>query len=270
MRALRVLVSLVSFLTLVAACRSEGALGGHIVISTKPVGSAQVRVIAEKDIAAYLDTKRPAAAAELAALRRDLDDASRAMNGAAGQIADLNRPLPPSGGASGGVAVQAPGAGGVSQYVYDTSKMDAGEAAALARQALAEAQRRDEIAAQAAARKQAALTPGLKTQVGAERERWRAAVDKLVAWEADVWSDLPPLVASVGINATSDAKGGFAVELPSRGRYAVLVEGSNVVNGVTRRRSWGVWVDLENQPSKDVQLGESNSLSTSAVESLLK
>ena len=202
MRALRVVVLFVASLTLVAACRSKGALDGHIVISTQPVGSAQVLVIAEKDIAAYLDTKRPAAGAQLAALRREVEEASRAMNGAAGQIADLNRPLPPSGGASGGVVVQAPGAGGMAQYQYDPSAMDGGEAKALAQQALAEAQRRDEIVAQEAARKQAALQPGLKTQVGAARERWRVAIDKLVAWEADVWTDLPSLVSSLAVSSS--------------------------------------------------------------------
>jgi hypothetical protein len=240
----------------------RATLKGQIVLPDGEVRDIAVRVIPEKDVKPYLDGKAAAArvaldertaAVELA--RRDVDGAVRAQQLSPGAAA-----------ASTPAGVVMPGnADRVSRgpaFSYDPKKYTKAEALTLARA------RDDE-----AARKHSAKAAGqfdadnqrLVDAIAAARTRYEEAHARLLAWETDTLADLPKKGSVVHTNGT----GHFRATVPRGDRVAVFASGKVTIDGLSRSRAWGLWVNAD-AVEKPLTLDVKNLLLEQPRDSVLK
>lgn len=243
------------------ACK--GKLKGEIAVNVGAVESLSVRVVPEAKIASYLAQKKPQALAALADLNQQFEGASRRLDGA---IRDYQGEFGRAAAGTAtrdGVTIVADSSSerlGSYNYTYDPSQHDEAQAKALAAQALEEARQ----AHAAGAAQFTADKPALDESLSALRARKQLASDGVMAWETEVFSDLP----AMGETALT-AKNTFYAWVPRRGRVALIADCVFTLNGRLWHRSWAVWASLDGSAEKTIRLDENNMLLAEPRESLL-
>lgn len=248
-----------------AGCSRQGALSGTVAVPGADVSAIAVRIVPEKDVAAWLAARRPQAQARLEELQAAYQEASRTEDQAVrtyqdefgrGQSAAVTRD---------GVTITADAdsaQSGEHLYHYDPQQHSSSEARGLAAGAVDEARQKYEEGRARFEGDKASLDQGL----GAARGGKQAMAERVLAWETESLADLP----SGGVTAYTDAQGRFKAELPGRGRFALVADGTFKLNGTTQHRGWGLWIDLKGAPTASVTLDPNNLLLETPRDSLLR
>jgi hypothetical protein len=251
-------------LALLAISACKGKLKGEIAVPGSELSELNVRVIPEAEIADYLTHKKPQALAALGELNRQAEEASGRLDRLIRQYQDEHGRATAGSATHDGVTVVADSSSeqsGWYGYTDDSGQHDEAQAKALAREALQEA--RDAYASGVA--QFAEDKPSLDNSLGALRAQKELASDTLMAWEPEVFSDLPLM----GEGPLTDKNGAFEVRIPRRGRVAVVAASVFKLNGRVWHRTWAVWSSLDGEAEKTLRLDENNMLLAEPRDSLL-
>ena len=256
------LVMVAALAVVTSGCR-QTTLKGQIDLPDGEVRDIAVRVIPEKDVKPYLDGKATAArvaldertaAVELA--RREVDGAVRAQQLSPGAKAAASSGVGVSNSGSTNAVSRGPA------FSYDPKKYTKAEALALAQA------RDDEVNRKRSAKAAGQFDAGnqrLVDAIAGARTRYDEAHARLLAWETEMLVDLPKKGSVVYTNG----KGRFTATVPRGDRVAVFASGDVTIDGLSRRRAWGLWVDAD-AVEKPLTLDVKNLLLEHPRDSVLK
>lgn len=260
-RRVGTLVMVAALAVVASGCR-QATLKGQIDLPDGEVRDIAVRVIPEKDVKPYLDSKGTAARVALEQrttaverARHDLDAAIREYELSPGAKALTSNPA--------GVSIS----GNTDQvsrgptFYYDPTKHTKAEAETLARA------RDEEVNRKRAAKagQFAADNQRLSGAVAGARTRYEEARARLLAWETEMLADLPKKGSVVHTNG----QGRFTAAVPRGDRVAVFASGEVTIDGLPQNRAWGLWVDAD-AVEKPLALDAKNLLLEQPRDSVLK
>jgi hypothetical protein len=259
-RRIEILIVAAALAASSAACKAR--LKGEIAVPGNDVRAIAVRIVPEKEIAAYLDAKVPKALAELDDRRRAFESSGRAADAAVRDYQLAHSGINAVTSNQNGVSITADQdvAQGGQTYRYDPTKHTAAEAERLARANLEEADRQRT----ANATEFRADKTRLAEAISSGRASQEDARAWLRSWETDMLADMP----EKGIVVYTDEKGRFTAQVVP-GKFAVFASGDFKIGGEPQHRAWGLWVKLTGA-DKTLILNPNNMLLDQPSDSVLR